>query len=131
LTLEVLQQVALAYLNRDAGQTLPLWQTATLSVDDLRARADAVVAATRRAEVADVADVAEVVECAAAMGGGTLPGVSIPSCGVAVAGDVTAALRAWSPPVIARVRDGRTVCDLRTVLPHQDVRLAAALAACG
>jgi L-seryl-tRNA(Ser) seleniumtransferase len=64
------------------------------------------------------------------MGGGTLPGVPIPSCGVAINGDASAALRAWSPPVIARVRDGRTVCDLRTVLPEQDDQLAAALGAC-
>jgi L-seryl-tRNA(Ser) seleniumtransferase len=121
LVLEVLQQVALAYLNRDAGQTLPLWRIAALSVEDLRARAQAIVGAAGHAEV---------VECPAAMGGGTLPGVPIPSCGVAINGDASAALRAWSPPVIARVRDGRTVCDLRTVLPEQDDQLAAALGAC-
>jgi hypothetical protein len=40
-------------------------------------------------------------------------------------------LRAWSPPVIARVHEGRTVCDLRTVLPEQDDQLVSALAACG
>jgi L-seryl-tRNA(Ser) seleniumtransferase len=122
LVLEVLQEVALAYLNRDAGQTLPLWKMAMLSVDDLRARAEAIVATSPRAEV---------VECAAAMGGGTLPGVAIPSCGVAIGGDATAVLRGAAPPVIARVRADRTVCDLRTVLPNQDEQLAAALRACG
>jgi L-seryl-tRNA(Ser) seleniumtransferase len=122
LVLEVLQQVARAYLNRDAGQTLPLWSMATISLDDLRARAEAIVAAAGKGEV---------VACSAAMGGGTLPGVSIPSCGIAVGGDASAPLRAWSPPVIARVHDDQTVCDLRTVLPDQDGRLAAALVACG
>jgi L-seryl-tRNA(Ser) seleniumtransferase len=122
LVLAVLQRVALSYLNRDADRTLPLWRMATLSVDELRTRAEAMVERSRSAEV---------VECAAAMGGGTLPGVSIPSCGVAVRGDVSAALRDWSPPVIARVRDGRTVCDLRSVLPGQDDELASALRACG
>jgi hypothetical protein len=39
-------------------------------------------------------------------------------------------LRTWSPPVIARVHDGRTVCDLRTVLPEHDGHLGAALGAC-
>jgi L-seryl-tRNA(Ser) seleniumtransferase len=122
LVLEVLQQVALAYLNRDAGDTLPVWKMATRPVEELRARAEAVVAAGRGH--------AQVVDCAAAMGGGTLPGVAIPSCGVAVAGNVSRALRTWSPPVIARVHDGRTVCDLRTVLPEHDGHLGAALGAC-
>jgi L-seryl-tRNA(Ser) seleniumtransferase len=122
LVLDVLQRVAVAYLDRDAGRTLPLWTMSTVPVSDLTRRAEAIVAAGVRADV---------VETAAAMGGGTLPGVAIPSCGVAVAGDVSAALRAWVPPVVARVQADRTVCDLRTVLPDQDDHLAAALAACG
>jgi L-seryl-tRNA(Ser) seleniumtransferase len=121
LVLEVLQEVALAYLRRDAGRTVPLWRMATESVEHLRGRAEAITGA---------GVVAEVLECASAMGGGTLPGVAIPSCGLALSGDWSRALRTASPPVIARVHDGRTVCDLRTVLPDQDAQLAAALAAC-
>ena len=48
--------------------------------------------------------------------------------GVALPGDRTDALRAASPPVLARVVDGQTVCDLRTVFPEQDSLLAKALA---
>ena len=66
LVLEVLQQVALAYLNRDAGETLPVWKMATRPVEELRSRAEALVAAGRGQ--------AQVVDCAAAMGGGTLSG---------------------------------------------------------
>ena len=62
------------------------------------------------------------------MGGGALPGRTIPSVGVALPGDRTAALRAATPPVLARVVDGHTVCDLRTVFPDQDALLAKALA---
>jgi L-seryl-tRNA(Ser) seleniumtransferase len=71
--------------------------------------------------------VGEVVECASVPGGGSAPGVTIPSAGVAVDGDVAAALRACDPPVIARVHDGRTVLDLRTVDPADDHLVAAAL----
>ncbi|MBO0730562.1 MAG: L-seryl-tRNA(Sec) selenium transferase [Acidimicrobiaceae bacterium] len=115
LVLDALQEVALAYLRRDAGETVPLWRLATVPVAALQARAAAL-------------DVGEVVDCEAVMGGGTLPGVTIPSAGVAIAGDVTAALRACDPPIVARVADGRTVVDLRTVLPEQDALVAAALA---
>jgi L-seryl-tRNA(Ser) seleniumtransferase len=114
LVLGALQDVAIAYLRRD-GHALPFWRMATAPVDGLRRRAEALGAG-------------EVVDCTSVTGGGTLPGVEIPSAGVAVDGDVTAALRAADPPVIARVLAGRTVCDLRTVDPADDKVLAAALA---
>jgi L-seryl-tRNA(Ser) seleniumtransferase len=115
LVLSALQDTALAYLRRD-GDAIPFWRMATTSVAELRRRAAAI-------------GVGEVVDAAAVPGGGTLPGVEIPSAGVSVAGDHAAALRASSPPVIARVTGGRTVCDLRTVAPDDDPVLAAALAA--
>lgn len=114
LVLESLQEVALSYLRRDAGATLPLWRMATAPVEDLRRRAGGL-------------NNGELVGCESVMGGGTLPGRTIPSFGVAVAGDVTERLRACDPPVIARVEHGRTICDMRTVMPDQDVELAKAL----
>jgi L-seryl-tRNA(Ser) seleniumtransferase len=118
LVLEVLQDVALSYLRRDAGRALPLWQMATASQGELQRRAEAVVASGASGEV---------VECESAMGGGTLPGVGIASAGIAMRGDVTDRLRSSSPAVIARVSEGWTFCDLRSVLPHQDGVLAKAL----
>ena len=47
--------------------------------------------------------------------------------GVAVPGDHTAALRSQSRPIIARVVDGTTVVDLRTVHPADDAEVAEAL----
>jgi hypothetical protein len=46
---------------------------------------------------------------------------------VAVDGDHGGALRAWDPPVIARVAEGVTVLDLRTVDPADDALVAKAL----
>ena len=117
LVLAALQDVALAYLRRDAGETIPFWRMATAPITDLRARAAGL-------------GVGSVVECSSVTGGGTLPGVTLASAGVSVPGDVTALLRAGDPPVVALVRDGQTVCDLRTVLPEQDPVVAKALAAC-
>jgi hypothetical protein len=45
-------------------------------------------------------------------------------------GDHNATLRQHDPPVIARTVGGRTVCDLRTVLPEDDGTLAHALSTC-
>jgi L-seryl-tRNA(Ser) seleniumtransferase len=114
LVLAALEQVALAYLERD-GRRIPFWRMATAAVVELRQRAEALGRG-------------DVVECASVTGGGTLPGVEIPSVGVALDGDVTATLRAARPkPVIARVDDDRTILDLRTVDPADDRLLAAAL----
>lgn len=115
LVLGALQETALAYLRRDST-TIPFWRMATTPVGDLRARATTL-------------GVGEVVACASVPGGGTLPGVEIPSVGVTVPGDHAAALRAATPPIIARVADGRTVCDLRTVDPAEDTHLAGVLTA--
>jgi L-seryl-tRNA(Ser) seleniumtransferase len=112
MVLRSLQGVALTYLRRAAGD-LPFWRMATADPEVLLARAG-------------LLGVGRVVDCASVTGGGTLPGVEIPSAGIALDGDRTAALRAWDPPVVARVQEGATVLDLRTVDPADDEPLAEA-----
>jgi L-seryl-tRNA(Ser) seleniumtransferase len=43
------------------------------------------------------------------------------------ADELAARLRAWSPPIIARVEEGRVLLDLRTVFDDQIALIAAAL----
>jgi L-seryl-tRNA(Ser) seleniumtransferase len=118
--LAALQEVALAYLGRDAT-AIPFWRMAIVGVDELRERAEAVVAA--------VGGPAATVETEAAVGGGSAPGTVLASVGVSVPGAVADALRAQSVPVLARVMAGTTVLDLRTVDPSQDALVIAALKA--
>jgi len=113
LVLRHLQETALAYLARD-GAAIPFWRMATVPVATLAARAGAL-------------GVGEPVATTAVAGGGSVPGQEIPSMGVALPGDHRARLRAGDPAVVARVADGTTVCDLRTVDPADDDALAAAL----
>ena len=115
LVLSSLQELAMAYLRRD-GDAIPFWRMAARTPEQLRARAQALGVGT-------------VVDLMAVPGGGTLPTVEIPSAGVSIDGDHTAALRAHNPPIIARVQDQRTLVDLRTVEPADDAMLAAALQA--
>lgn len=64
-------------------------------------------------------------------GGGTLPDAGIPSMGVGLRVDgperVKAALRDGSPPVIARVADGRVLLDMLTVGDDEVPEVAAAV----
>ena len=112
LVLAALQSLALTYLDR-RGDEIPFWAMATRPVAELRARAEAL-------------GVGEVCDMAATTGGGTLPGVEIPSAGITLGGDRAAALRSSAVPVIARVAGQRTYLDLRTVDPADDAIVAEA-----
>jgi L-seryl-tRNA(Ser) seleniumtransferase len=107
------QQTALAYLARDPD-SIPFWRLAATPVDSLRERAVAV-------------GVGDVVACTSLAGGGSMPGLEIPSVAIALRGDHTSALRRASPPIVARVRDGVTLIDLRTIDPSDDEVVGRAL----
>lgn len=117
LVLGALQDTALAYLRGD-GQAIPFWRMATTPLDELRRRASSLAAATG----------ARPIDCQSVAGGGSVPGLEIPSAGISVSGDHSVELRYGNPPVISRVERGQTICDLRAVEPHRDAVLAAALA---
>ncbi|NCG36623.1 MAG: L-seryl-tRNA(Sec) selenium transferase [Actinobacteria bacterium] len=114
LVLGALQATALAYLRND-GQAIPFWRMASAPVDELRSRAVAL-------------GIGDAIDVMSTPGGGTLPGIEIPSAGVAINGDRRVALRERERPLIGRMIDGRTVIDMRTVHPDDDGEVAEALA---
>ncbi len=71
----------------------------------------------------------EVEETVARVGGGALPLVELPSTACAVEEELADALRRGEPPVIALVRDGRTLLDCRTLTDGEVEEVAAAVAA--
>ena len=109
-----------------AETAIPAWRMIAESADALRARAE------RLAGALDQATGARAVELRSTVGGGSLPGETLPSWGVALGvrspDRVVAALRRGSPCVIARIEDGRVVLDLRTVLEDPLERLPDAIA---
>lgn len=115
LVLNALQRLALAYLRRD-GQSIPFWRMATTPVWELERRA-AVLAQTGAMPVA----------LEAVPGAGSTPGATIPSFGMALSGDRLRPLRDRETPIIARVHEGRTLLDLRTIDPAEDAAVASAL----
>ncbi len=70
---------------------------------------------------------AEVLPGRSTVGGGSLPGETLPTRLVALAVEspagVAARLRAGDPPVIGRIEDDRLLLDPRTVLPEQEALL--------
>jgi L-seryl-tRNA(Ser) seleniumtransferase len=126
VTLAALQATLLSYLRGRAVEEIPVWQMIAADVRDLKARA----ARWARA-LAALGVRAEVVAGASAVGGGSLPGQTLPTrlCALAVESpDLLAArLRAGDPPVVGRIEGDRFLLDPRTVLPDQDRALLDAL----
>ena len=110
-----------------ALERIPVWRMIAMPVEDVRARAAALAAA-----IGDV-DRAAVVDLRSTVGGGSLPGETLPSAGLAIRAGrggpdrLLALLRAATPAVVGRIEDGRAVFDLRTVDAAMDEALAAAI----
>lgn len=119
LVLAALQDVALAYLDRRATTDIAFWRMVDVPVDELRRRADRIVAE---------AGAGDVVESEALPGAGSAPGVTMASIAIRLRGDRLAELRGADTPVIARARDGHTLVDLRAVDPDDDAAIIRALA---
>ena len=109
-----------------AVSRIPVWQMIAMPADDLRVRAERLAAR--------IGEAATVVPLVSTVGGGSLPGETIASFGIAIAGRSAARtlanLRRVGPrPVIGRIEDERVVLDLRTVDPRLDDELAATVEA--
>ena len=129
LTLAALEGTLIEYLAGRADRTVPVACMIAMDAETIEARAQ--VLADRL--VASGWQVA-LVSGSSAIGGGSAPGVELPTVLIALtranvsADQLEQQLRALDPPVIARIENDRVVLDLRTVLEMQDTQLADLLA---
>ncbi len=101
----------------DAPDEIPVLRMLREPPEAVRARA------TRLAELVD----GEVEETIAKAGGGSLPLTELASFACAVEEELAAKLRAGDPPVVAVIRDGRTLLDCRTLTDTEAAEAAAAV----
>jgi L-seryl-tRNA(Ser) seleniumtransferase len=125
LTYAALEGTLLEYLAGRAIDTVPVARMLSLGVEQIAARAHTLAShLTARGWQADVID------GVSAIGGGSAPGVELPTKLVAIgrgtesADTIETTLRNRRPPVIARIVNDRVVLDLRTVDPEDDAVLA-------
>jgi L-seryl-tRNA(Ser) seleniumtransferase len=108
-----------------AAAEIPIWQMIAAPLDALWARGGAL------AEQLGVA--VEVVDVRSTVGGGSLPGETLPSVGLVLAvrsaTRTLKALRIGTPAVIGRIEDDRVILDLRTVPSTADEGLLTAVRA--
>ena len=115
LCLAALNATLLHYLKDEAEREIPVWRMIAAPLDEIKTRAE---------RWASILGRGEVIPGESAVGGGSLPGETLPTWLLAL--DVPKPdrtlklLRQAKPPVIARAQDDRVVLDPRTVLPEQE-----------
>ncbi|HEY68229.1 MAG TPA: L-seryl-tRNA(Sec) selenium transferase [Thermoflexia bacterium] len=126
LCLAGLQATLLHYLKDEATEQVPVWRMIATELAEIERRARRWRRALRRAGVP-----AEVVDGESTVGGGSLPGETLPTklvaLDVAHPDRLAATLRAADPPVVARIEEDRLVLDPRTVLPEEERELLRAV----
>ena len=133
MTLAALQATLLHYAKGEALREVPVWQMISTNAGQLRERVVGWAGSLAAAGIA-----ASVATTAATVGGGALPGETLPSHALALGEGELARfgltveqaltnLRRSTPPVVARAERGELLLDARTVLPGQDETLLGAL----
>lgn len=118
LSLAALEGTLLDALAPEAENEIPVFRMLREPIDVVRARAERLAALVG----------GEVEETVARVGGGALPLVELPSAACAVEEELAEPLRLGEPPVIAVVRDRRTLLDCRTLRDGEVEEVAAAVA---
>jgi len=133
LTLAALAATLRLYRDPEAAElSVPLLALLGTPIENLRMRAQRM--APQLADCSAVAT-AEAVDDVTYLGGGSVPTQHIETCSVAVTpskgslSEFAARLRNGCPAVFGRICQNRFLLDLRTVFPHQDIKLIAAIKA--
>ena len=133
LTYAALEATLLEFVRGTAASGVPIVRMVTLGREAIEARARRVMDAVA-AHAGGVLDLA-IIEGTSMLGGGAAPEEGLPTALLAVGSKRLSAraieerLRRATPPVIARIEEGRVLLDLRAVLEQQDPAVTEALLA--
>ena len=117
LTLAALEGTLALALDPESRETVPVLRMLHEPVDVSPGRAERLAALVG----------GDVEDTVARVGGGALPLAELPSAACAVEEELAEALRLGEPPVVALVRDGRTLLDCRTLTDAEVDEVAAAV----
>jgi L-seryl-tRNA(Ser) seleniumtransferase len=134
LALAALEATLAAYSRDSQFEELPTLRMIALSQDEIRGRAEALLASVRENRSTTSLTV-ELIDGESAIGGGSAPTANPRTVLIALSHSalsceaIEATLRRSNPPIIARIAEGRVLLDLRTVADEEKPELIRALAA--
>jgi L-seryl-tRNA(Ser) seleniumtransferase len=115
MCLAALSATLLHYLKDEAENEIPIWRMISTPLGQIKARA--------KNWVSEIGN-GEVITGLSTIGGGSLPGETLPTWLLALdvgnADKFLAKLRSVNPPIIARTENDRILLDPRTVLPENE-----------
>ncbi|MFN0146377.1 MAG: L-seryl-tRNA(Sec) selenium transferase [Dehalococcoidia bacterium] len=125
LTIAALNATLMSYLTGSQDEEIPVWRMVSARPAGIRRRA--------RAWARAAGPAATVVSSRSMVGGGSLPGESLPTWCVAIrpasgAEAFAHRLRTGTRPLVARIEEGAVLLDPRTVDPVDDAAVARILA---
>jgi L-seryl-tRNA(Ser) seleniumtransferase len=124
VTLAGITATLMHYLRNEAEAEIPVWRMLAMPLEDVKRQAD---------EWAANLGTGDVRPAESTLGGGSLPGESLPthvlSLTTARPDDLLSKLRAQEPPVIARAEKGSVLLDPRTVQAEEQHLLIAGVRA--
>ena len=130
MTLAALDATLRSYQRGRAVEEIPVWRMMAASAQEVAERAE-----TWRARLAALGLSASVRAGESAVGGGSLPGETLPTTLLALVipqpDQAAYRLRTGPSAVVCRIQDNALLFDPRTVLPDQDDLLIAAIAEVG
>ena len=110
------------YIREEATAKIPVWRMIAMPLDEINRRAQEWAGAT--------AGLGKVADGESMIGGGSLPGSTLPTKVVIIgrAGKkasswilkVSQMLRQWQTPIVGRVQENALILDPRSVLPEED-----------
>ena len=122
MTLAALDATLGAYRRMRATDEIPVWRMIAQTAEAIQQRAHQF---QRQLAAANVET--ELIPGKSTVGGGSLPGETLPTVLLALdmprPDNAAAALRKMDPPVICRIQKDRLLFDLRSVLPEQEETL--------
>ena len=120
-TLAAVAATLALYRSGRALLDIPVWRAIATTCEELARRARALAGRAG----------GDIVELSSTVGGGSLPGETLPSVGLRFgqgsARRLSERLRRGDPCVIARIEGGAVIVDLRTAMPERDDDLGLAL----
>jgi len=122
ITLAGLQATLLHYLKGEAERKIPVWRMISAEPAELKRRAQRWARRLKQAGIK-----AQVIEGRSAIGGGSLPGETLPTWLLALQlpspDAIARALRSYNPPIVARIEEDLLLFDPRTVFPEEEETL--------